>query len=179
MVTLFKGKGTRSDPNNYRGIFLLEVTGKVFARIIVNRILPVMEERLDPWQFGFRPKRGTLQAISILRRIQEEGRYRNQKVYGIFIDLEKAFDSVPREVLWACLKRFGLTDKILCLIKEFHENFIATVGNSNFPMERGVRQGCVMRPSLFNLVFNEVIKTAILKGLRGGVTLIDEQGIEF
>ena len=133
MVTLFKGKGTRSDPNNYRGIFLLEVTGKVFARIIVNRILPVMEERLDPsqfgftptrgtlqvisiqeegryrnlkvigtvkiWKFGFRPKRGTLQAISILRRIQEEGRYRNQKAYVIFTDLEKAFDSVPCEVL--------------------------------------------------------------------------------
>ena len=91
VVTLFKGKGARSDPNNYRGIFLLEVTGKVFARIIVNRMTPVMEERLDPWQFGFRPKRGTMQAISILRRIQEEGRYKNQKVFVIFIDFEKAF----------------------------------------------------------------------------------------
>ena len=176
VVVLFKGKGSRKDPNNYRGIFLLDVGGKILARIIANRITPITEAILDEWQYGFRPGRGTQLAISILRKLQEEARYKNINMYVIFIDLEKAFDSVPRESLWSCLKRLGIRGRMLEIIKAFHEGFEGSIGDETFNMDKGVRQGCVLGPLLFNIVFDTVVKRAILNGLSGGVMMKHEDG---
>ena len=123
VVILYKGKGSKKDLNNYRGIFLLDVGGKIMARIIANRLMPHLERILDDWQFGFRPKRGTAHAIGIIRKVQEQARYRNINVYAIFIDLEKAFDSVPRKVLWDCLQGMGFPLKDLqeVLVRAFSQ----------------------------------------------------------
>ena len=171
VVILYKGKGSKKELNNYRGIFLLDVGGKIMARIIANRLLPHLERILDDWQFGFRPNRSTAHAIGILRKIQEEARYRNINVFAIFIDLEKAFDSVPRKVLWDCLQGIGIQDRMLSIIMKFHEGFTGSIGKDKFSMDKGVRQGCVLGPLLFNLVFDHAIKTAIKEGLSGGVKL--------
>ena len=131
---------------------------------------------MNDWQFGFRLKRGTAHAIGIIRKVQEQARYRNINVYAIFIDLEKAFDSVPRKVLWDCLQGMGVQGRILSMIMDFHEGFTGSVGKSIFTMEKGVRQGCVLGPLLFNLVFDCAIKTAIQEGLSGGVKVKCKDG---
>jgi len=177
VVILYKGKGSKKDLNNYRGIFLLDVGGKIMARIIANRLIPHLERILDDWQFGFRPKRSTAQAIGIIRKIQEEARYRSKNIYAIFIDLEKAFDSVPRKVLWDCLQGIGVQGHMLNVIMKFHENFTGSIGKEAFQMDKGVRQGCVLGPLLFNLVFDCAIKTAVKDGLSGGVKVL-HNGVE-
>ena len=178
VVIIYKGKGSRNDLNNYRGIFLLEVGGKIMARVIVNRLIPIVEREIDEWQFGFRSGRGTQHAICIIRKIQEEARYRNQDVYVIFIDLEKAFDSVPRNVLWTCLKKLGINGRTLSMITQFHEGFKGLIGEHEFTMFKGVRQGCVLGPILFNIVFDRALKLAEANGMTGGVQLRNEDGTE-
>jgi len=180
VVLVYKGKGSRSDPNNYRGIFLLDVAGKIMARVIANRLQVIYELYADPWQFGFRSNRGTQQAAHILNKIQEEGRYRNRRVFVAFVDLENAFDSVNRCALWSALETFQVPQNIIRIVKYFHENFQGILDDdSSFIMHRGVRQGCVMGPILFNMVFDLVIKKAIATGLGGGVEFVDESGNTF
>mgnify|MGYP003530554694 FL=1 len=148
------------------------------ARVIVNRLIPIVEREIDEWQFGFRSGRGTQHAICIIRKIQEEARYRNQDVYVIFIDLEKAFDSVPRNVLWTCLKKLGINGRTLSMITQFHEGFKGLIGEHEFTMFKGVRQGCVLGPILFNIVFDRALKLAEANGMTGGVQLRNEDGTE-
>ena len=78
------------------------------------------------------PSAGTAQAIGIIRKIQEEARYRSKNIYAIFIDLEKAFDSVPRKVLWDCLQGIGVQGHMLNVIMKFYENFTGSIGKEAF-----------------------------------------------
>ena len=84
----------------YRGVKLLEHAVKIVERLLENRIRGLVT--IHDMQFGFMPGKSTTHALFILRRMQEEFRGRKKKVYMCFVDLEKAFDSVPRKVMeWA------------------------------------------------------------------------------
>jgi hypothetical protein len=72
IVNLYKNKGNISDCNNYRGISLLSVAGKLLSKIMVNRLVPVLELLLPDSQCGFRPNRGTIDQIFALRQLQEK-----------------------------------------------------------------------------------------------------------
>ena len=68
---------------------------------------------IDEMQFGFMPGRGTTDAIFILRHLQEKHVAKNKKFYCAFVDLEKAFDRVPREVIWRAMQKLGVEEWIL------------------------------------------------------------------
>ena len=103
VVPIFKGKGDAMDCGAYRGIKLLEHAMKIMERVLENRIRGLI--MIDDMQFGFMPGKGTTHALFILRRVQEEFRGREHKLYMCFVDLEKAFDRVPRKVMeWALRK---------------------------------------------------------------------------
>ncbi|KAI8483937.1 hypothetical protein Bbelb_383270 [Branchiostoma belcheri] len=92
IITLYKNKGDRSNCNNYRGISLLSIVGKAFARVILNR-LQILAERVYPEsQCGFRAGRSTTDMIFTLRQLQEKCREQRQPLYIAFVDLTKAFD---------------------------------------------------------------------------------------
>ena len=99
IVTLFK-KGDKSLCSNYRGISLLSAVGKLFAKILLNRLTPLAEEVLPESQCGFRPSRGTIDMIFALRQIHEKCREQRVPLYLTFIDLTKALDSIHRDTLW-------------------------------------------------------------------------------
>ena len=104
IITLYKNKGDRSDCNNYRGISLLSIVGKVFARVVLVR-LQVLAERIYPEsQCGFRSKRSTVDMIFSIRQLQEKCREQQMPLYIAFIDLTKAFDLVSRQGLFQLLK---------------------------------------------------------------------------
>ncbi|KAG7305516.1 hypothetical protein JYU34_009592 [Plutella xylostella] len=172
ICSLYKNKGDRSDCNSYRGISLLSAPGKVFARALLNRLSSLSENILPETQFGFRPDRGTCEAIFSVRQIQEKSREQGQNLYLCFVDLEKAFDSVPREALWMVLEKVGCTPKFVRLTRLLHDDMECCVSVNGeqteiFPVSCGVKQGCVLAPTLFALYFAVVVRDALHNSSEG------------
>ena len=90
------------------------------------------------------------------RQLYEKCREQHVGLHMAFVELSKAFDRVPRELLWDILKRFGCPDRIVSLIRSFHDNMKVRVSASGalseeFEVKVGVKQGCVMAPVLFKV----------------------------
>ncbi|KAI8433746.1 hypothetical protein MSG28_015725 [Choristoneura fumiferana] len=181
--TLYKNKGDRSDCDSYRGISLLSVPGKVFARVLLNRLIPVSEALLPETQFGFRPDRGTCEAIFSIRQLQEKSREQGQPLYLCFVDLEKAFDCVPREALWTILAKIGCPEKFIRMIRLLHDKMTCCVSidgeqSGFFPVSCGVKQGCVLAPTLFALYFAVAVREVLEQSLNGiGIRFRTDGGI--
>ena len=163
IVTLYKNKGERSDCNNYRGISLLSIVGKVYARILLVRLQKLAERVYPESQCGFRAGRSTIDMIFSLRQLQEKCREQNMPLYLAFVDLTKAFDTVSREGLYLALFKIGCPPKLLSLVRSFHQNMKGTVqfeGNLSEPFDirNGFKQGCVLAPTLFGILFLMLLK---------------------
>ena len=166
IVHLYKNKGNRHVCDNHRGISLLSIAGKTLARIIVNRLTSKVADQVIPEsQCGFRSARGTVDMLFSARQVQEKCREQNMDLYMVFVDLTKAFDSVGREGLWKILKKAGCPPRITEIIRSFHEGMVGRViGDSQvsepFTVRNGTKQGCVMAPLLFSIVFSAVLQDA-------------------
>ena len=91
-----------------------------------------------------------------------EGQRTSRFLFTIFVDLRKSYDSVPKEPLWQVLERCGVTPRMLKVVKSFHVGMqpMVRVGASvshNFEVYNGLRQGCTLAPTLFNLYFSAVV----------------------
>ena len=116
-----------------------------------------MEENLGENQFGFRRNRGTREAILSLRAF-----IREQSVYIEFIDLEKAFDNINWEIMFKNLKQAGIKFRKGRLIYNLYQNQMAIINIGDEEREakikKGVRQGCLLSPVIFNLYLERAIK---------------------
>jgi len=168
-------KGNRRDCKNYRGISLLSVPGKVFARILNDRMRCKTEGKIMEEQVGFRPGRGCTENVFVIRQLGEKMLERGKKLYAAFLDLEKAYDRVWREGLWRALEQYGVEGRLLRAIQSLYQDSEAAVKVGEeitdwFQVERGVRQGCPMSPWLFNIYLDVVMKEA-LPLFKGGANL--------
>ena len=120
VVPLWKGKGDRQDCNNYRGVTLLSVPGKVFARIIIDGVRHRLLEHQRPEQSGFTPKRSTIDGILALRVLTERRREFRQGLLAAYVDLCKAFDSVNQDALWRILGLRGVPPKLINLMSDLY-----------------------------------------------------------
>ena len=111
LIRLSKNKGDKRQCDNYRGISLLVVTSKQFTRVILNRVQDVIDRQLMAEQAGFRPNRSTVDRIFILKMALEKSREFNRPIFMCFIDIQKAHDSVKRELLWRICRQYGLSEK--------------------------------------------------------------------
>ena len=102
MVNVYKGKGDALECGSYRGIKLLEHVMKILERVMEGRVRKIV--RIDDMQFGFMAGKGTTDAIFIVRQLQEKYLAKKKDLWMAFVDLEKAFDRVPREVVWWALR---------------------------------------------------------------------------
>ena len=167
IVCLYKGKGDALDRGNYRGLKLTEQAMKILERIVDGLIRHVVS--IDDSQFGFVPGRGTTDAIFVVRQLQEKYLAVNKRLYMAFVDLEKAFDRVPRKVIWWALRKLGVEEWIVRLVQGMYANARSRVRvgegfSKEFEVKVGVHQGSVLSPLLFIIVLE-----ALSREFRAGV----------
>ena len=148
--------------DNWRGISLLDVVGKIMARILKERLEVVADRILPEFQCGFRKGRGCIDMIFVARQLIEKVREHNEALYILFVDLKKAYDSIPRQSLWKALEKCGVPPRMLAVVKSFHEGMHAEVRigsdtTEKFEVRNGLRQGCTIAPLLFNIYFSGVV----------------------
>ena len=110
-------KGVLSNCENYRDITQLSVPGRVFSRIILNRMKDVVDAQLRDWHTGFRKDPSSTDQIATLCIILEQSRQSISSLYINFLDFEKAFDSVDIVSIWKLFRHFGFPEKIAKIIK--------------------------------------------------------------
>ena len=147
VIKVLHKKKDSTDCNNYRGISLVAHAGKVLLKIVASRLSNYCEDRgiLLKEQCGFRPARSTVDMQFVMRRLQELGRERKIPLYMCFVDLQKTYESVDRELLWQVLTRFGISAKVLTVIRQFHDGMRACVRTDDGRALRIVlmsRRGC-------------------------------------
>jgi len=165
-------KGDLSLCGNWRGINLLSVPGKIFCRVLLQRIKQGIDKQLREEQAGFRSGRSCNDQIFVLRTIVEQSIEWNSSLYINYIDFEKAFDSVHHPSLWKILELYGFPTKVINIIKDMYEDNRCCVRHDGkhsdwFQVKTGVRQGCIISPLLFLVVIDWVMKKATSDKPRG------------
>ena len=126
-----------------------------------------MNQKLPDVQAGFRKGRGTRDQIANIRWIIEKATEYQKNIYFCFIDYAKAFDSVDHNKLWKILKEMGIPDHLSCLLRNLYAGQEATVRTGHgttdwFQISKGVHQGYILSPCLFNLYEEYIIWNARL-----------------
>jgi hypothetical protein len=162
-LKLLPKKGDLTLCKNWRGISLLDVASKVMSSILVKRMQGVLQECGLESQSGFTPDRGTIDGLFSVFVALQKRKEHNLDSWILFVDLVKAFDSVPRAALFAVLRRFGLPDHFINLVIRLHKNAKVKVKigdvDSEIDSSIGVRQGSCEGPVLFLFVMQAALET--------------------
>jgi Reverse transcriptase (RNA-dependent DNA polymerase) len=172
ILPLYKGKGDRTECKNYRGITLLSVPGKVFARVLLDRMRHTILANRRREQSGFTPGRSTTDRVLALNLLAQKRREFRQPLYAAYIDLKAAFDSIDRDVLYKLLKIIGIPEKLILLLRGLYSDTLSCVrcegeNSSWFAINSGVRQGCVLAPDMFDVGMDRVVGRAVARAMPG------------
>ena len=149
-------KSNAKECSNYRTIALISHASKVMLKILQARLQQYVNRELPDVQAGFRKGRGTRDQIANIRWFMEKAREFQKNIYFCFTDYAKSFDCVDPNKLWKILKEMGIPDHLTCLLRKLYAGQEATVRTGHgttdwFQIGKGVRQGCILSPCLFNL----------------------------
>ena len=144
--------------------------------LVMIKILKILQARLQQYvnhelsnvQAGFRKGRGTIDQIANICWIIKKAREFQKNIYFCFIDYAKVFDCVDHNKLWKILREMGILDYLTCLLRNLYAGQEATVRTEHgttdwFQIGKGVRQGCMLSPCLFNLNAEYVMRNAGLE----------------
>ena len=141
-----------------------------------TRLQQYMHHELPDVQAGFRKDRGTRDQIANIRWIIEKAGDFHKNIYFCFIDYAKAFESVDHNKLWKILKEMEIPDHLTCLLRNLYAGQEVTVRTGHgttdwFQIGKGVRQGCILSPCLFNLYAEYIMRNAGLDEAHAGIKI--------
>jgi hypothetical protein len=173
---LFKNKGDKTDCNSYRGIAISNSLLNLLERVLYHRLFPQVAKAIPPNQYGFMPKKSTLQAITELQNhISDSLSKPRNPLYILFLDVKKAFDTCSRKVILENLIQTSDLSKeeleffAFLLEENFLEIFDGVVKSSRISQTQGIKQGSTISPLLFNLSLSDINK--ILKEFPGVILI--------
>ncbi len=163
ITSLLLKEGDDEDPNNYRAITVINIIAKLFAIMINERLHAFLDKEkiIKKEQIGFVKKCRPADHLFVLKSLIDHYNNKGEKLYTCFVDFQKAFDSVWRMGLFHKLLKSGIEPGIVKLIKDMYDKSSQRlkIGNRisrKFMTHRGVKQGCILSPKLFNLFINDI-----------------------
>ena len=176
VAPIFKGKGDAMSCGAYREVKLLGHAMKIVEKVLEKRLRRMV--KVDKMQFGFMPGKGMIDAVFILRRLQEEYLDKEETLYMCFIDLEKAFDRVPRKVLeWAMRKR-GIPEAMVRAVMSLYKGAKTRVRvglelSEKFEVKVGVDQESLLSLLIFAIAV-DVVTESVRNGLMSEMLYADD-----
>ena len=161
-------KGNAEGCSNYHTIALISHAGEVILKILQARLQQYVNRELPDVQTGFSKGRETRDQIANILWIIKKAREFQKIIYFCFIDYAKAFDCVDHNKLWKNLKEMGIPDHLTCLLRNLYAGQEATVRTGHgttdwFQTGKGVRQGSILSPCLYNLYAEYIMRNAGLE----------------
>ena len=158
-------KGNAKECSNCHTIAFILHISKVMLKILQVRLQQYLNHELPDVQAGFRKGRRTRDQTANIRWIIEKAREFQKNIYFCFIDYTKAFDCVDHNKLWKILKEMGIWDHLTCILRNLSAGQEETVRSGHgttdwFQIGKGVRQGCIFLPCLFNLYMEYIMRNA-------------------
>ena len=167
-------KGNAKECSNYHTIALSSHASKVMLKILQARLQQYVNRELPDVQAGFRKGRGTRDQTANIHWIIEKAREFQKNI--CFIDYAKASDCVDHNKWWKILKEMGRPDHLTCLLRNLYAVQEATVRTGHgttdwFQIGKGVRQGCILSPCLFNLYVEYIMSNTGLEETQAGIKI--------
>ena len=162
-------KGNAKECSNYHTIALISHASKVMLKILQARLQQYINFELPDVQAGFRKGRATRDQIANVCWIIAKAReFQKKNIYFCFTDYAKAFDCVHHAKLWKILREMGIPDHLTCLLRNLYAGQEATVRTGQgttdwFQIGKGVHQGCIFSPCLFNFYAEYIMRNAGLE----------------
>ena len=174
IITIPK-KGNLQQCKNYHTISLICHPSKVLLKVLLNRLKPQAESIISEEQAGFRSSCSATEQIFNLRILYERCLQHQQDLYHVFIDFKKAFDRVWHKALWSTMRLYNINANRIQVIENLYNKATSAVYLNGdigdwFRTTVGVRQGCRLSPTLFN-IFLERIMTDALEDHQGTVSI--------
>ena len=160
--------------SNYHIIAFISHASKVLLKILQARLQQYVNRELPSIQAGFRKVRGTRNQIANIHWIIKKAREFQKNICFCFIDYATAFDCVDHKKLWKIRKDVGILDHLTCLLRNLYASQEATVrtghGTTNwFQIGKGICQGCILSPCLFNLYAEYLMRNTGLEETHAGI----------
>ena len=177
LVTSVYMIGDSCNGENYIAMALLSILRKVFNRVILEKIWEKIERFTSNGQYGFRPHRGTINEVFIVRQTMKKACEGSVKLHFNFADFKRAFGTIWRKMLWKMMRAIGISNKIVTITEKATCSVtIDRYQTSWFEVTVGVRQGCLLSTTLLNMFLDFVMQE--LKCLQEKVTFDGDLSID-
>ena len=162
LSTMYK-KGDRTKCENYRGISVTATVSRIYGKILRNRIENEYQEIEAEEQAGFRAGRSTVDHLFTVTQVISKKSNINQELHLVFVDLQKAYDSVPLVRLWEAMEKTNINVELIKAVKSLYKQTKTRIKvgkklTTGFNGTKGLKQGCCISPTLFKIYLEQVLK---------------------